>query len=82
MSVRHTSSTGPCTLRPADRRDADVSEVERVLVAMRELVRERGRLRARGADAGELAGPSAALERLRWRLACAVRRELADGPAA
>ena len=74
MSVHRSSTSGR-------RRSSSHREVERLLEAMRAQVRERDRLRADGAGAAQLAAVSAALERLKWRLACAVGHELADGPA-
>jgi predicted phage gp36 major capsid-like protein len=66
---------------PLERRDARAREVERLLAALRAQVRERDRLTAGGAGAAELADASAALERLKARLACAVVGDLADGRA-
>jgi hypothetical protein len=58
-------------------------DVDGLLREIAALVREDDRLRARGADDGELERNHVALERLRWQLAHAVRRSaVADGPQA
>ena len=62
-------------LRPPGHRH----HVDGLLREIAALVREDDLLRARGADAGELERNHLALERLRWRLAHAVRRNAVTG---
>jgi hypothetical protein len=58
-------------------------DVDRALYEVAALVRESDRLRGRGADEVELERNRLALERVRWRLANAVRRSAVDeGPQA
>ena len=58
------------------------SEVERLALELAGLVRREERLALRGAGDDELEEHRLRIERTRWRLANAVRRARADGPAA
>ena len=54
----------------------DVGEVDRLLTRLRGLVLVRDLLRRRGASESEIEAHSAEIERVKWRLAGAVRAGL------